>query len=138
MWGLYLIGLVAYIPATPVQSYLSLTLRRLGYSTFDSNMLSIPSAVLQIILMLLLAYSSEFFNERTWHCMLGEFWVLPLLAALLAIHPGGLEWGRFTLSTMISGCKITHFSDGIISKHGVADNSVSRSLFSSHRLRVDQ
>lgn len=108
MWGLYLIGLVAYIPATPVQSYLSLTLRRLGYSTFDSNMLSIPSAVLQIILMLLLAYSSEFFNERTWHCMLGEFWVLPLLAALLAIHPGGLEWGRFTLSTMISGYPYFH------------------------------
>lgn len=114
MWGLYLIGLVAYIPATPVQSYLSLTLRRIGYSTFDSNMLSIPSAVLQIILMLLLAYSSEFFNERTWHCMVGEFWVLPLLAALLALHSGGVEWGRFAITTMISGCKFTQFSPGFL------------------------
>ncbi|MCJ1428723.1 hypothetical protein MMC29_006634, partial [Sticta canariensis] len=103
MWGLYLIGLVAYIPATPVQSYLSLTLRLIGYSTFDSNMLSIPSAVLQIILMLLLAYSSDFFKERTWHCMLGEFWVLPLLAALLALHSDDVNWGRFAITTMISG-----------------------------------
>ena len=108
MWGLYLIGLVAYIPATPVQSYLSLTLRRIGYSTFDSNMLSIPSAVLQIILMLLLAYSSDFFNERTWHCMLGEFWILPLLAALLALHSDNVNWGRFAITTLISGCKSTH------------------------------
>lgn len=109
MWGLYLVGLVAYIPAIPVQNYLSLTLHRIGYSIFDSNMLSIPSAVLQTILMLLLAYSSDFFKERTWHCMLGEFWVLPLLAALLALHPGGVNWGRFAITTMISGCKLTHF-----------------------------
>lgn len=105
MWGLYWIGLIAYIPATPVQGYLSLTLKRIGFSTFDSNMLSIPSAVLQIILMLILAKSSEHFGERVWHCIFGEFWVLPLLAALLALPPGGRNWGRFTLTTMISGCE---------------------------------
>lgn len=30
MWGLYFIGLIAYIPASPVQGYLSLTLKRIG------------------------------------------------------------------------------------------------------------
>lgn len=114
MWGLYLIGLIAYIPATPVQSYLSLTLRRIGFSTFDSNMLSIPSAVLQILLMLVLAYSSEFLNERTLHCMFGEFWVLPLLAALLALPSHGNDWGRFTITTMISGCEIFPFSQVLL------------------------
>ena len=44
MWGLYFIGLIAYIPASPVQGYLTLTLKRLGFSTFNSNMLTIPSA----------------------------------------------------------------------------------------------
>ena len=34
MWGLYMVGLVGYIAATPVQGYLSLTLRRLGFSVF--------------------------------------------------------------------------------------------------------
>ena len=104
MWGLYFLGLVAYIPATPVQGYLSLTLRKLGFSVFDSNMLSIPSAALQIILMLILAKSSEFFNERTFHCFFGEFWCLPLLAALLGIPHHGYAWPRFALTTMISGC----------------------------------
>ena len=108
MWGLYLVGLVAYIPATPVQSYLSLTLKNLGFSTFDSNMLSIPSAALQVVLMLALAYSSEFFNERTFHCFIGELWVLPLLTALLALPAHGYAWGRFTLTTMISGYPYFH------------------------------
>lgn len=108
MWGLYFMGLVAYIPATPVQGYLSLTLRRLGFSTFDSNMLSIPSAVLQIITMLALAKSSEYFDERAFHCFFGEFWSLPLFAALLALPAGGYDWPRFTLTTMISGYPYFH------------------------------
>ncbi|KIN00026.1 hypothetical protein OIDMADRAFT_166152 [Oidiodendron maius Zn] len=108
MWGLYFIGLIAYIPATPVQAYLSLTLKRIGFSTFDSNMLSIPSAVLQIILMLLLARSSAYFDERTFHCVIGEIWCLPLLAALITLPGGGREWSRFTLTTMISGYPYMH------------------------------
>ncbi|KAI9827279.1 MAG: hypothetical protein M1832_005417 [Thelocarpon impressellum] len=108
MWGLYLIGLIAYIPASPVQAYLSLTLRNLKYSTFDANMLSIPSAVLQIILMLILAKSSERTGERTFHCFVGEFWVLPLLVALLALPAFGHSWGRFALTTLISGYPYFH------------------------------
>ena len=104
MWGLYFLGVIAYIPASPVQGYLSLTLRKLGFSVFDANMLSIPSAVLQIILMLALAKSSEYFDERTFHAFVGEFWCLPLLAALLALPSSGHAWTRFTLTTMISGC----------------------------------
>jgi len=108
MWGLYFLGLVAYIPATPVQAYLSLTLKRLGFSTFNSNMLTIPSAALQIVTMLSLAYSSDYFNERTLHILFGEFWILPLLTALLTLPDGGREWSRFTLITLISGYPYFH------------------------------
>ncbi|KAE8154349.1 major facilitator superfamily domain-containing protein [Aspergillus avenaceus] len=108
MWGLYMIGLVAYIPQGPVQAYLSLTLKRIGFSTFDSNMLSIPSAALQIVLMLALSRSSEFFGERTFHCLFGEFWSLPLLATLLGLPSHGYDWGRFTITTLISGYPYFH------------------------------
>jgi hypothetical protein len=108
MWGLYFIGLVAYIPASPVQGYLTLTLKRLGFSTFNSNMLTIPSAVLQVITMLALAYSSDYFNERTLHCIFGEFWIMPLLVALLTLPDGGREWSRFSLITLISGYPYFH------------------------------
>jgi hypothetical protein len=105
MWGFYMIGLVGYIPQNPVQAYLSLSLKKLGFSTFHSNLLSIPSAALQIILMILLGRSSDYFNERTFHCMFGELWSLPLLAALIEMPSHGQNWARFTLATLISGCK---------------------------------
>ncbi len=105
MWGLYFVGLVAYIPASPVQAYLTLSLKRLGFSTFLSNILTIPSAALQIITMLALAYSSDYFNERTFHSFFGEFWIMPILIALLTIPDGGNDWGRFTMVTLIVGCR---------------------------------
>ncbi|KAG9245898.1 major facilitator superfamily domain-containing protein [Calycina marina] len=108
MWGLYFIGLIAYIPATPVQAYLTLTIRRLGFTTLAANMLTVPSAFLQIFTMLILAFSSEHFGERTFHCIFGEFWILPLLTAALSLSDGGKEWGRYTIITLISGYPYFH------------------------------
>ncbi len=105
MWGLYFVGLVAYIPASPVQAYLTLSLKRLGFSTFNSNMLTIPSAALQVVTMLALAWSSDHFNERTFHCFFGEFWIMPILIALLTIPDGGNDWGRFSMVTLAVGCE---------------------------------
>lgn len=108
MWGLYFVGLVAYIPATPVQSYMTLALKRIGESTFDTNMLTIPSAVLGIITMMALAFSSDHFNERSFHAFFGEFWIMPMLIAILAIPDGGNDWGRFALTSLISGYPYFH------------------------------
>ncbi|RGP59907.1 mfs transporter [Fusarium sporotrichioides] len=109
LWGLYFIGLVAYIPASPVQAYLTLTLKRVGnFSTLASNLLTAPSAALQIFTMLALAYSSEYFNERAFHCLFGEIWSLPLLTALLTLPDEGREWGRFSIITLISGYPYFH------------------------------
>lgn len=108
-WGLFFIGLVAYIPATPVQAYLTLTLRRVGkFTTLQSNLLTAPSAALQVVTMLGLAYSSEYFNERTFHCFFGALWSLPLFTALLTLPDGGREWGRFSIITLISGYPYFH------------------------------
>ncbi|KAK6227268.1 major facilitator superfamily transporter [Colletotrichum tabaci] len=108
MWGLYLIGLVAYIPATPVQAYLTLTLRRIGFTTFNANMLTVPSAALQIVTMLALAFSSDYFKERAFHCIFGELWIMPLLISLLTLPDGGREWSRFSIITLISGYPYFH------------------------------
>lgn len=46
LWPLYLVGLVNYIPPQPPGTYLSLILRNMGFSTFEANMLTIPSQFL--------------------------------------------------------------------------------------------
>jgi hypothetical protein len=54
------------VPQNPVQAYFTLSLKTLGYSTLRANMLSVTPAFLQIILMLGISYSSDYFNERSW------------------------------------------------------------------------
>jgi hypothetical protein len=43
LWPLYLVGLTTYIPPSPPQNYLSFILRQMGFSTFQANLLTIPS-----------------------------------------------------------------------------------------------
>ena len=42
LWPLYLIGLIAFIPQNPPGTYITLTLRALGFNPFVTNLLTIP------------------------------------------------------------------------------------------------
>ncbi|KAG8763653.1 hypothetical protein FRC11_014630 [Ceratobasidium sp. 423] len=108
LWGLYFIGLIAYIPQAPVTGYLNLSLKNLGFSTIDSNLLGIPSAALQIITMLLLSKSSDYFEDRALHVLFGEIWSLGPLIALAYLPQHASNWARFTISTLISGYPYFH------------------------------
>lgn len=46
LWPMYILGFMFLIPAGPPDQYLTLTLRQLGFGTFDSNLLSIPTQVI--------------------------------------------------------------------------------------------
>ena len=49
IWPIYIIGLTFGIPSSPPDSYLTLTLKQLGFDTFNSNLLSIPCQVFTTI-----------------------------------------------------------------------------------------
>ncbi|KAG7529300.1 hypothetical protein FFLO_05728 [Filobasidium floriforme] len=120
LWPLIFLGLIAYIPQSPVQGYLTYNLKQLGFSTFNR----VPSAALQIVTMLAISWSSNHFNERLYHCMFGEFWAMPILIAMNTLADGGREWARFSMVTLIAG--YPYF-------HPILTSTISENSFSTKR-----
>ncbi|KAM0722764.1 hypothetical protein Q7P37_002206 [Cladosporium fusiforme] len=85
MWPVYLLGLTFGMPAGPPDQYLTLTLRRLGFGTFDTNLLSIPAQVLTTVNMMIMTYASEKTNQRAYFGVFSQVWMLACVAALLAL-----------------------------------------------------
>jgi predicted MFS family arabinose efflux permease len=109
LWPLYAIGLVAYIPQSPPTTYITLTLKGLGFSTFNTNLLTIPYSVFHIITLLLLTQLSERTNERALVSMLQAIWTLPCVIAL-RFWPGALKdkWATYALTTVLLSYPYCH------------------------------
>ncbi|KAF2400138.1 MFS general substrate transporter [Trichodelitschia bisporula] len=102
LWPLYILGLVFQIPAVPPQQYLTLTLRGLGFDTFNTNLLTIPFTVLHIITMLALSYFAEWTGELTLTSMVGQVWLLPFLIALNVMNTQKINrWTLWTVTTLL-------------------------------------
>jgi hypothetical protein len=79
LWPIYILGLTFQTPMTTPAYYLTLSLKGLGFDTFNTNLLVIPCAVLHVITMLALTYAAEVFGELTLTALVGQIWALPFL-----------------------------------------------------------
>lgn len=104
LWPIYMIRLFGDIGAAPTSNYLTLTLRKLGFSTFKTNLLSIPYNILMIITMLASGYVSEVVNSRALVLATIPVWILSCLFPL-RYWPGSQVdvWGTFAILTVILG-----------------------------------
>lgn len=109
LWPLYAIGLVAYIPQSPVNTYLTLTLKSVGFSTFTTNLLTIPAAFFHICTLLALTQLSDRLQERTLVSMLQPIWTLPCIIAL-RYWPGTITnaWGTYAITTVLLSYPYCH------------------------------
>ena len=109
MWPIYLLGLSWQIPATPATNYLTLILKSLNFSTFTTNLLTIPSYCLFFIQLIFLTWFSEKINNRFLIIFFCQIWMLPLLIAL-EVLPGGsaYNWSRYALNALLVGYPYVH------------------------------
>ncbi|KAI1872117.1 uncharacterized protein JN550_004320 [Neoarthrinium moseri] len=100
MWPLYILGLLFGLPKYPVNQYLTLSFRGLGFNVIQTNLLSIPNIVGSSIMMLLITAFSELVNNRSFVSMAEDAWLLPCFVALLAL-PNPSAWAYFAISTVL-------------------------------------
>ncbi|KAK2048059.1 major facilitator superfamily transporter [Colletotrichum somersetense] len=98
-WPLYLIGLTTYIPPAPPSTYLSFILRQLGFSTFQANLLAIPSQFLFAVNLLIISWVSGRAKERAIISSISNWWIFPWLVALVALPASTSTWVRYALLT---------------------------------------
>ncbi|ODV63520.1 putative allantoate permease [Ascoidea rubescens DSM 1968] len=109
LWPIYILGFIAYIPVNTLSSYLSLVCRSLGFSTFNTTLMTIPYNVLHIITLLIITKISEVLNERTYVCLVQPIYTVPLVA-VLAFWGGAMieKWPTWIIATVTLGNPYIH------------------------------
>ncbi|KAJ0284876.1 hypothetical protein CBS470a_006619 [Colletotrichum nupharicola] len=101
MWPLYALGLLFGLPKYPVNQYLTLSFRGLGFNVTQTNLLSIPYIVGSSITMLLITALSELVNNRSFVSMAEDAWLLPCFVALIALPDPISPWAYFAIATVL-------------------------------------
>ncbi|KIM47672.1 hypothetical protein M413DRAFT_15814 [Hebeloma cylindrosporum] len=108
LWPLYALGLTHMVPVVPPQTYLTLSLRNLGFSTTQTTLLSIPSSFLGMMLLLAMAFISEAINSRVAATLVLQIWAMPLLIALYTFDSHTSQWAYFAVVALIAGYPYIH------------------------------
>lgn len=95
LWPLYIAGLMFGIPTSTPNTYLSLSLRNIGFNTFQTNLLTIPPSVVGMMTMFAITLVSETVNERSFVAMMEDVWALPFLIAIYALPKNPNQWKYF-------------------------------------------
>ncbi|KFY10147.1 hypothetical protein V492_05160 [Pseudogymnoascus sp. VKM F-4246] len=102
LWPMYIVGLTFQLPMNPPQNYLTLSLRALGFDTFQTNLLVIPSQVGHIITMLGITLFSDYIGKLSLAGIIGQIWALPFLISLYIIDSTtASKWTIWAITTLL-------------------------------------
>lgn len=80
----------------------------MGFNVIQTNLLTIPSAVLGALTLLIFCYMSEIINSRTTAGLVLQVWMLPLLIGLLNFTKTTSKWAGFAIYSLIVGFPDIH------------------------------
>lgn len=110
LWPIYIIGILFEIPTSPPKTYLTLSLKAIGFNTFEVTLLGIPVTVFASLNLLWISYLTERFHQISVIGVLSQVWTLPLLiiqylsGASLRENP----WGQYALTFILLGWPSMH------------------------------
>ncbi|OLN92096.1 putative transporter YIL166C-like protein 1 [Colletotrichum chlorophyti] len=102
LWPIYLIGFTFLVPGTTPRQYLTLSLRGLGFNTFHTNLLVIPSQALSSLAMMLLLWTAEKTKQLLAWSAFAQIWMLPFLIWLRVVDTSQVSrWTVWIVMTLM-------------------------------------
>lgn len=126
LWPIYLLGFTLLEPVAPIQNYLTLNLRQLGFDTFETNLLTIPGYVLFAIQLLFWTRISEWINNRFLVVFFCSVWLFPLVLSLRLLPDGASSWARYALTVLVIGYPYVHSIVGMLLRERKNANFMTR------------
>ncbi|KAK9486218.1 major facilitator superfamily domain-containing protein [Lipomyces starkeyi] len=108
LWPIYIIGLMFFVPSSPVDTYLTLTLRSIGFTTFQTTLMVLPKQFLHLGFLLAVTYISQRYNERTYPGVAAQFWILATLIPLRIFGAHSNRWAKYIVTTLLLSYPSTH------------------------------
>ncbi|KAJ5688514.1 Major facilitator superfamily domain general substrate transporter [Penicillium macrosclerotiorum] len=108
LWPIYMIGILFEIPTAPPKAYLTLSLKAIGFSTFQTTLLSIPVTVFASINLLLVTQLTEKVHQISLIGLLTQLWCLPLLIVLYTSAGSLSSWGLYAVTFVLLGWPSPH------------------------------
>jgi hypothetical protein len=140
LWPIYFFALVWEMPAGPPDQYLTLTLRELGFDTFQTNLLTIPAQAGAALTIVGMTWLSEIWDQRAYFGMVTQLWILPCVIALATLPAGsfsseasgGNVWNTFAVTTVLLSFPsphAIHVSWASRNSNAVATRAISTALY---------
>lgn len=92
MYPIWVHGLLFGIPSAPVQQYLTLSLRRLGFSTLVTQVLNSVQYLGAMFTGVGIVVLSELLDSRALVSMAEDLWILPFLVAIFKLPKNPKPW----------------------------------------------
>ncbi|KAK7207358.1 major facilitator superfamily domain-containing protein [Myxozyma melibiosi] len=108
LWPIYVIGLLFGLSSASVDTYLTLTLRSLGFTTLQTTLLTLPKQFLTLFTLLAITYVSQRFNQRSLLGVFAQAWVLILLIPLRVFDANTNRWSKYAVTSILIGHPSTH------------------------------
>ncbi|KAF8490615.1 allantoate permease [Gautieria morchelliformis] len=134
LYPLYILGVMVGIPTSPPATYLTLSLKNLGFSTLQTNLLTIPPAVVGMVTLFAITLISEAVGSRSLVSMAEYLWALPCLVALYLLPAMPNPWTYYIVATvLLSYPHVKHSPHEVAwcsrNAGGVASRTVNASLY---------
>lgn len=103
LWPIYVIGILFEIPMSPPKVYLTLSLKKLGFSKFNITLMQIPPTLFTAVNMLWATSLTERFHQIIIIGLLMQVWILPLVIIEYTSVQNISAWGQYALMFFIIG-----------------------------------